>query len=65
MVLPSRNDFQKTDAETIVMLNGTEYLAIRTDYVNQLSGQTCLQLTSGGDSILRIEGDALEVAEWF
>lgn len=47
-----------------VVINGTNYLACRGDFVVRLTGSTCLQLWNSGGQITRIEGDPLQVAYW-
>ncbi len=66
VVLPgagSADTGKQTDR--MVELDGICHMACRADFVVCLNGRTCLQLWDVAGEVTRLEGDPLQVAQWF
>ncbi|MBJ8931608.1 hypothetical protein [Citrobacter freundii] len=65
-VLPvRRNDEGKIIEPLRVKIETVEYQVLQADFVIRLNGSTCLQLWHGDSTVTRLEGDALNVADWY
>lgn len=53
------------EEEYLVELAGCWQRVCRADYVVRLAGSTCLQLWRADGQVSRLEGDPLQVAQWF
>lgn len=51
--------------DRMVELDGICHMACRADFVVCLNGRTCLQLWDVAGEVTRLEGDPLQVAQWF
>ena len=66
IVLTGGNDSDTIEREDrSVELGGTRYMASRADFVVRLDGRTCLQLWNVAGDVVRLEGDPLQIAQWF
>ena len=62
-VLPVRTESIKEAVQ--IELNGVRYTAYRAVFVVRLNGGTCLEIWQGNGPVIKLEGDALQIAIWY
>lgn len=65
-ILPIRKDTDGDITKPVeVKIGSINYSVCRADYVVRLDATTCIQLWHADGALTRLDGDALQIAEWY